>query len=125
MVLPDGSTVPRLPGYHRWMWDGEFCGSIGFRWQRGTTELPPYCLGHIGFSVVPWKRRRGYATRALELLLPAARQEGLAYVELTTDADNVASQRVIAANGGKLVEEFRKPAVYGGAESLRFRIYFV
>jgi predicted acetyltransferase len=71
--LPDNSTVPRLPGYTLWMWDGEFCGSIGLRWQPGTTELPPHCLGHVGYSVVPWKRRRGYATRALQLLLPYAR----------------------------------------------------
>ena len=41
VVLPDGSTVPLLPGYRRWMWDGEFCGSIGFRWQRGTSALRP------------------------------------------------------------------------------------
>jgi predicted acetyltransferase len=122
ITLPDGSTVPRLPGYSRWMWDGEFCGSIGFRWQPGTTELPPYCLGHVGFSVVPWKRRRGYATRALQLLLPQAGEEGLAYIDLTTNSDNIASRRVIEANGGKLVERFRKPAGYGGAESLRFRI---
>jgi predicted acetyltransferase len=121
--LPDGSTVARLPGYHKWMWDGEFCGSIGFRWQPGTTALPPYCLGHIGYSVVPWKRGKGYATQALELLIPEARQEGLAYVELTTDADNIASRRVIEANGGTLVERFNKPAGYGGAPSLRFRIF--
>jgi predicted acetyltransferase len=120
--LPDGSTVPRLPGYSQWMWDGEFCGSIGFRWQPGTTELTPHCLGHIGYSVVPWKRQRGYATRALELLLPQARDEGLAYVELTTDADNIASKRVIEANGGQVIERFHKPAAYGGTESLRFRI---
>ncbi|MFN9092377.1 MAG: GNAT family N-acetyltransferase, partial [Alphaproteobacteria bacterium] len=31
--LPDGSLVRRLPGFIRWMWDGELCGSIGFRWQ--------------------------------------------------------------------------------------------
>jgi len=122
VVLPDGSSVPRLPGYVQWMWDGEFCGSIGFRWQPGTSELPPYCLGHIGYSVVPWKRQRGYATRALQLLLPQARDEGLAYVDLTTDADNIASQRVIEANGGKVIERFFKSAAYGGAESLRFRI---
>src|SRR5688500_7848715 len=122
VTLPDGSTVARLPGYRRWMWDGEFCGAIGFRWQPGTTELPPYCLGHIGFAVVPWKRRRGYATRALALLLPDAQREGLAFVELTADVGNLASQRVIIANGGQLVEHFRKPAAYGGAESLRFRI---
>ncbi len=122
ITLPDGSTVPRLPGYHRWMWDGEFCGSIGFRWQPGTNELPSYVLGHIGFSVVPWKRRRGYATMALAALLPDCRKEGLMYVELTTDETNIASQRVIVANGGRLVERFVKPPHYGGAPSLRFRI---
>ncbi len=122
IVLPDGTSVPRLPGYRRWMWDGEFCGTIGLRWQPGTTDLPPYCLGHIGYAVVPWKRRRGYATEALRLLLPAARAEGLAFVELTTDASNHASRRVIEANGGELAERFRKPDPYGGAESLRFRI---
>jgi predicted acetyltransferase len=122
VTLPDGSRVARLPGFRQWMWDGEFCGVIGFRWQPGTAELPPHCLGHIGFSVVPWKRRLGYATRALALTLPLARREGLPYVELTTDADNTASQRVIKNNGGALVEHFAKPAAYGGAESLRFRI---
>lgn len=120
--LPDGRTAPRLPGYKLWMWDGEFCGSIGFRWQPGTTELPPYCLGHIGYSVVPWKRRQGYATRALQLLLPLVKREGLAYVELTSDADNIPSRRVIEANGGKLIQQFDKSAEDGGAESLRFRI---
>lgn len=122
VILPDGSTVPRLPGYSQWMWDGEFCGSIGFRWQPGTTDLPPHCLGHIGYSVVPWKRKRGYATRALQLLLPEARAEGLEYVELTSDADNIASRRVIVANGGELIERFHKSPAHGGAETLRFRI---
>ena len=83
--LPVGSTVPRLPGYHKWMWDGEFCGSISLRWQPGSPELPPHCLGHRGYAVVPWKQRKGYATRALELLLPDAKLEGLPYVEITTN----------------------------------------
>lgn len=122
--LPDGSEVPRLPGFHRWLWDGEFCGTIGIRWQPGTEELPPHCLGHVGYAVVPWKRGRGYATKALAQLLPEAKTLGLRYVEITTDVDNVASQRVIEANEGELVERFRKPDQYGGSPGLRYRIHF-
>jgi predicted acetyltransferase len=98
--LADGSEVPRLPGLARWMWDGAFCGSINLRYQPDTEELPPHVSGHVGYAVVPWKRSRGYATRALGLLLPLARRRGLSRVLLTCDADNLASRRVIAANGG-------------------------
>lgn len=120
--LPDGSTVPRLPGYQRWIWDGEFCGSIGLRWQPGTHELPPTCLGHIGYTVVPWKRGRGYATGALRLILQEARAEGLELVHITTDPDNIASQKVILANGGVLVERFAKAPGYASGDAFRFRI---
>jgi len=122
ITLPDGSEVARLPGYRRWMWDDGFCGSIGFRWQPGTEALPPHCLGHIGYAVVPWRQGRGYATRALALLLPEARKEGLGYVELTADLDNLPSQKVITANRGILVRQFCKGPVYGDTEALLFRI---
>lgn len=122
VVLPDGSRVPRLPSYTRWIWDGEFCGRVSVRWQHGTAALPPTCLGHIGYAVVPWKRRRGYATAALGMILTEVRQQKLPYVEVTTDATNIASRRVIEANGGTLIEEFAKPASHGGALALRFRI---
>jgi predicted acetyltransferase len=123
ITLPDGSRVARLPGFRLWMWDGEFCGSIGFRWQPGTTELPPYCLGHIGYAVVPWRERRGYATRALGLVLPMAKERGLAHVDITTDPENIASQRVILANGGILQGRFCKGKPYGDRDGLLFRIH--
>jgi predicted acetyltransferase len=122
VALPDGSTVPRLPGYRRWIWDGEFCGSIQLRWQPGTNDLPDYCLGHIGYSVVPWKSARGYAKAALRSLLLDAPSVGLSCVEITTSPDNLASQHVIRANGGVLVEEFVKRPELGGTPELRFRI---
>lgn len=122
IILPDGSQVPRLPGYRRWIWDDGFCGSIGIRWQPGTEELPPHCLGHVGYAVVPWKRGRGYATRALALFLPEARKEGLRYLELTTDVDNLPSQKVITNNGGVFVKRFHKDPAYGDVEALLFRI---
>lgn len=119
--LPDGSVVPRLPGYRKWMWDGDFCGSIHLRWSP-TGELPDYCLGHIGYGVVPWKQRRGYATSALGLLLSEARQRGMPYVEITTSPENGGSRKVILANGGVLVEEFEKLPSLGGGPELRYRI---
>jgi predicted acetyltransferase len=122
ITLLDGTRVPRIPGYRRWMWDGEFCGSIGLRWQRGTDALPPYCLGHIGYAVVPWKRQRGYATQALREVLRDAAVEGLRYVELTTEPDNLVSQRVIETNGGVFVEEFTAPPGLGSKRGLRYRI---
>lgn len=122
VTLPDGSTAPRLPGFRRWIWDGEFAGSIGLRWQRGTTELPPHCLGHIGYAVVPWKQRRGYATAALKLMLQEAATVGLPFVEVTTDPDNIASQRVIEAAGGGLHERFIQPPQFGSKPCLRYRI---
>lgn len=122
ITLLDGTKAERLPGIHLWIWDGEFCGSVGFRWRPGTEALPPTCLGHIGYAVVPWKRNRGCATFGLAAMLPHARAEGLRYVELTTDVDNVPSQRTIERNGGVLVERFQKPEGLGGGAGLRYRI---
>lgn len=122
LTLPDGSQVAQLPGLQRWLWDGEFCGAIRLRWQPGSAELPPYCLGHIGYGVVPWKRRLGYAHAALAQILPEARALGLPYVDLTCDPANIASQRVILAQRGVLIREFVKPACLGGTPGLLYRI---
>ena len=87
--------------------------------DRPATDLP----GTLRYSVVPWRRNLGYATAALRQLSPLAREVGLPWVELTTDEDNVASQRVILANGGTLVETFTKPESFGEQQgALRFRI---
>ncbi|CAN5815816.1 hypothetical protein BH18ACI5_BH18ACI5_11300 [soil metagenome] len=92
----------------------------------GGASRRPGGSDHMVELVWPAKRYLpGYvhgfeATRALQLLLPYARAEGLSSVDLTTGADDLASQRVIQANGGTVIERFFKPAAYGEAESLRF-----
>ncbi|WP_439595176.1 GNAT family N-acetyltransferase [Falsiroseomonas sp.] len=120
--MPDGSLKPRLPGMTFWIWQDGFCGNIGLRWQPGTSELPPHVLGHVGYNIVPARQGQGMARQALARLLPLAAARGLDWVELTTDPANIASQRVILACGGVLVERFRKPPEQGGGDALRFRI---
>lgn len=122
VTLPSGEQVPRLPSVRRWMWDGDYCGAISLRWQEGTMDLPPHCLGHIGYAVVPWKRRLGYATSALAQMLVIARERGMSYVDIVTDVDNVPSQAVVLANGGVLVREFTVPESQGGFAALLFRV---
>ena len=99
-ILPNGRRVARLPSRLFWISDGEFCGTIRVRYRPGSEELPSYISGHIGYIVAPWKQRRGYATRALALILPDCRQVGLRRVLVTCDDDNIASRKVILANGG-------------------------
>ncbi len=125
ITLPDGSQVERLPGFRFWMMDAEFCGNIGFRWVKGSSELPPFCLGHIGYSVVPWKRNLGYATQALSLVLLQAKQLGLSHVYITTQPDNIASRKVIEANRGRFLETFIEDPGYGGKEGLKFKVELI
>jgi predicted acetyltransferase len=129
--LPDGSHVPRLPGYSRWVFlqQGnalEFAGTINIRYVPGSSALPHYCLGHVGYTVVPWQQGRGAATFALRQLIKEAvsmgHLDGLDYLEITTQPDNAASQAVIANCGGTLVERYTEPPMYGGLEGLKFRI---
>jgi predicted acetyltransferase len=93
-----------------WIWDGEFCGNASLRFQPGSNELPSQVSGHIGYSVVPWKQGRGYASRSLALLLALARDEGLQRIEILCDQDNLASRRVIERNGGQLFKVASHPS---------------
>ncbi len=121
--LPDGSMVKRIPGIRRWIWEDEYCGSIGFRWQPGTEELPPHLLGHIGYSVVPWHQGRGLAAWAVREILPEARALGMRWITITTDTDNIASWRTIENAGGYHTHRGEKPAAYQDGETIEwFRI---
>lgn len=56
--------------------------------------------GHIGYSVRPGERRKGYAKEMLRLMLEEAGKRGFEKVMITCSTDNTASERTILANGG-------------------------
>ena len=61
--------------------------------------------GHIGYSVRPRCRRRGYGTLVLRLTLQEAAKVGVTKALVTCGKDNVGSARVIRVNGGVLDSE--------------------
>lgn len=114
--LANGRIVPRIPFRLFWIWDGEFCGRIDFRFLPGTEELPAHVSGHVGYAVVPWKRRCGYATQAVRLILPVARGEGFQRIVIICGDDNLPSRKVIEAAGGLFVGARPDPDQPGRSE---------
>ena len=56
--------------------------------------------GHIGYSVRPSERRKGYAKQMLKMVLPYCREIGLDKVLITCIDGNIGSEKTILANGG-------------------------
>ena len=65
--------------------------------------------GHIGYSVAPSERRKGYAKRMLAMGLDICRQMGMDRVLITCYSDNVGSRRTILANGGRYDSTVHEP----------------
>lgn len=79
---------------HHIVVDGVVVGDIGFHGPPG-----PERTVEIGYSVVPAWRGRGVASRACNLILQRAWQDGAEIVIAETDHDNLASQAVLLHNG--------------------------
>lgn len=100
--------TPRLEGWvpcTTWWWlrSEGYLGRIALR-HRLTEHLLREG-GHIGYDVRPTSRRRGHATAMLRAVLPEAAARGIPSALITCDVDNVASAKVIEANGGVLENE--------------------
>ena len=77
--------------------------AVGFLNLR--LRLSAYLLeegGHIGYSIRPSERGKGYAKEALRQGLQVARSKNIKRVLVTCDCDNAASRAVILANAGAL-----------------------
>jgi len=100
--------TPRPAGWvpcTTWWWvDGpDYLGRIALRHQ--LTDWLRETGGHIGYDVRPAARRQGHATAMLRAVLPLAHGMGIDPALVTCDVDNLASRRVIQANGGVLEDE--------------------
>lgn len=62
--------------------------------------------GHIGYSIRPTERGKGYNKINLYLGLLCCQQHGIEQVLMDCDKDNLASAKTMQALGGKLVREY-------------------
>jgi predicted acetyltransferase len=97
----DGKNLPQ--GYVAqtvyWLIDGEeFIGRVDIR--HSLTESLLREGGHIGYNIRPSKRNQGYGKKLLSLVLPKAKELGITKVLVTCDETNIASKKIIEANGG-------------------------
>lgn len=79
--------------------DNKLVGIIDFRHHIDHPILSVWG-GHIGYSVYPHERKKGYAKEMLSLALVEAKKFGLSKVLITCDVDNIGSEKTILANGG-------------------------
>ena len=86
------------------MSDGKVVGIIDLRHHIDHPILSVWG-GHIGYTVRPSERRKGYAKEMLRQNLQHCRDRGLQKVLIVCNADNIASEKTITANGGVLEKE--------------------
>lgn len=96
-----GINLPKgyVPQTIYWLIDqDEYIGRVEIRHR--LTEPLMRIGGHIGYNIRPSKRRKGYGKILLALALPKAKELGVTRVLVTCDEINIASKKVIEANGG-------------------------
>ena len=89
--------------------DGALVGMLQVRHHIEENDYLRLYSGHIGYSVGPGQRRKGYATEMLRQALDYCRGLGLKRVLMTCWPYNEGSKRAIINNGGIFESERYEP----------------
>ena len=114
--IEQGKNEKLVPStYYLILSDDEVVGTISMRHYL-TKDLEEFG-GHIGYSIKPSARRKGYAKEALRLILELYKDR---YDEILImcENDNIASNKTILANGGV----FEKTIEVDGCQMKRYWI---
>ncbi|MBQ4382316.1 MAG: GNAT family N-acetyltransferase [Oscillospiraceae bacterium] len=101
------SKVPALTYFFVREEDGKIIGMVNIR--LALNGFLRSWGGHIGYSVRPTERRRGYGTELLRQALQVCGRVCIGRVLVTCDKSNPASAGVIKNCGGALEDEIPQP----------------
>ena len=65
--------------------------------------------GHIGYAIIPSKRKQGYGTKLLHLLIEKCKELNIEEVIIVCQVDNIGSQKVIENNLGSYKDTVLDP----------------
>ena len=105
-TAPEGRT-PRRYYFLQREADGKLVGFVQVR--HPLREDCREYAGHLGYTVCPSERRKGYAARLLQEGVRLCRVLGIAPALVCCDADNEASRRTILRCGGVLEDSILDP----------------
>lgn len=105
-TLPEGRVIATQFLLIR-ICDNRLVGMIQIR-HYFNDYLEKYA-GHIGYSIRPSERRKGYAKQMLKMALSFCREIGLDKVLITCIDGNIGSERTILANGGVYESTIHEP----------------
>lgn len=97
--LRDG-YVPCTTLFLKRISDNKVCGSISIRHE--LNEFLFNFGGHIGYSVTPSERGKGYGKLQLKMALEIAKDLGIEKCLITADKTNTLSNKTIISEGGVL-----------------------
>jgi predicted acetyltransferase len=80
--------------------DNKFIGIANIRHKLNDNLLKGG--GHIGYEIIPSKRKLGYGNQILRLSLEKIKKLGIKKVLVTSFDKNIASWKIIEKNGGRL-----------------------
>ena len=101
---PTDKRVPALTHFLVRESDNRIVGMHNIR--LATNDLVKDKFGHIGYSIRPTERQKGYNKINLYLALEVCQKYNLDEVIMYCYKDNLGSKKTILALGGKLVREF-------------------
>ena len=120
--LPDG-YVPATQFIALRKSDGKLVGM--FQIRHWLTEFLETTGGHIGYSVAPDERGKGYATEMLAMGLLECKKLGIDKVRISHLVENTASEKVITRNGGIYDGEVEYNGNIDAYNDRRFKRYWI